>query len=246
MDDIIILFIVLGVAGIALPIAYTGKQINRTLTTMSNTSKESLVVTKGVSKVTSDKLLTRMKEENYALSLNLCSTVNCAMNNEHVDFEKIIKDGTEAARKIYINEIDSEVETKLGSLSVYDIMTPIDLIDTIKEDDTLEELYESTLKYKHMGYPVIDKNDNLVGIVAFDDFGKIKRARWKKTKVKSIMTPKDKLITANPSEPAIDAVLRMIRERKGRLPIIENGVLVGIISRSDSLRIITLLKSPTI
>lgn len=243
MDNLITLFVILGIAGIAVPIFYTGKQINKTLSTMSNTANESLTATKGVSQVSSNKLLTRIKEGNYALSYNLCSTVNNAIKKEPVNFEEIIRDGTETARKIYQEEIDSEVEIKVGSLSVSEIMTPIDLIDAIDEDDGIEKLYEFILKYKHMGYPVIDNRGNLKGIVAFGDLSKVKRERWKKTKVKSIMTPKDKLITANPAEPAFDAVQRMIRKDKGRLPVIENENLVGIISRSDSMKVFKRLLS---
>ena len=53
-------------------------------------------------------------------------------------------------------------------------------------------------------------------------------------KIKDIMT-RD-VFTASPKESIEDAILKMVNNRVNRLPVLENGQIVGIVSRADLLR----------
>jgi CBS domain-containing protein len=52
------------------------------------------------------------------------------------------------------------------------------------------------------------------------------------------MTPRSKLVFLRPNESATDAFVKFSKNEIGRLPVIENEKVVGIITRSDLLRIV--------
>jgi CBS domain-containing protein len=52
------------------------------------------------------------------------------------------------------------------------------------------------------------------------------------------MKPRSEIISASPDEPIIEAMVKMSAHGVGRLPVIEDGELKGIITRSDLMRTI--------
>ncbi|WP_232210785.1 CBS domain-containing protein [Methanothermococcus okinawensis] len=58
----------------------------------------------------------------------------------------------------------------LEKIPVKDIMTKN--IITISKNDNITKLKDFIEKYRHMGYPVVDENGKLVGVVTFKDLEK--------------------------------------------------------------------------
>jgi CBS domain-containing protein len=56
--------------------------------------------------------------------------------------------------------------------------------------------------------------------------------------VGQIMT--SKVITVSPGTPAMEAIQAVTRNRIGRLIVLDNGHVVGIVSRSDLMRVLEL------
>ncbi len=129
------------------------------------------------------------------------------------------------------------ISTLLSGLKVEDIMTA-DVI-TVSKDMSLEELYVFMLKHRHMGYPVVD-DGRVVGVVTFSDLSQIRREDWGRFKVEDIMSTK--LITCRKDEEVLDALMKMNRENVGRLLVFENDKLIGIITRTDIIRAIEILR----
>lgn len=82
------------------------------------------------------------------------------------------------------------------------------------------------------GLPVLD-NGRLVGIISRRDFKKIRRQDRLRAPVKAFMNPQ--VITIEPGKSPIEAARMMVRHDIGRLPVVENGRLIGIITRSDAM-----------
>jgi len=82
------------------------------------------------------------------------------------------------------------------------------------------------------------ENGELVGCVTIEDVKKVAKEKWEKTKVEKIMTAREKLILSSPEETVLDAMTKMSNHDIGRLPVIDEGELVGIISRSDVMHIV--------
>jgi len=118
------------------------------------------------------------------------------------------------------------IENVLKKIKIAEIMTPNPVYVT--PETRASEVLEMMLKYKHLGYPVVDDGE-LVGIVTLNDVAKAKDAI-----VRDVMTRK--VITINPEESAFKAFKLMNEHRVGRLPVVEDGRLVGIVSRTDLVR----------
>jgi len=111
-------------------------------------------------------------------------------------------------------------------------------VDSVSQEDTLEELSSEIFRLKHNGFPVLSGSE-LVGCVTSDDLRKVKKSEWPTTRVGQIMIPREKLLTMKTSEPAVNALNLMSNNRIGRLFVVDDsGKLVGIITRSDIVRTI--------
>ncbi len=141
---------------------------------------------------------------------------------------------------IYIGASQEEVGTRLSftleDVDVAQIMSRD--VTTVRPDTVLDEVVELMLERKHTGYPVLS-DGNLVGIITLDDVHRIPRDRRGRTNVESAMSTE--LVTVTPDTPAFDALRIMSSRGFGRLPVVENGELVGIISRTDLTRALEIL-----
>lgn len=115
---------------------------------------------------------------------------------------------------------------------------------TIKPQDTLRLARERMAQHRINQLPVV-VNDKLVGIVTDRDVrdaypSSLRLLRGKDIDefgdshiVEEIMTYS--VVTVSPQTSLRDAALQLRRQRFGALPVVENGKLVGIITRSDLL-----------
>lgn len=115
-------------------------------------------------------------------------------------------------------------------VTVSEIMTPRPDLRTVSPDTNLDELTKRMFKERHTGYPVID-NDQLVGLVTLEDTKTELADDEGVRRVADIMTTD--LSTIDSTTPVMDAIQKMQRDRIGRLLVVENGQLVGLISRTD-------------
>jgi len=83
------------------------------------------------------------------------------------------------------------------------------------------------------GLPVVD-NGRLVGIISRRDFRKIKKEKRLDAPVKAFMST-NVIVTQSDKSP-MEAARLMVKHDIGRLPVVENGRLIGIITRSDAMR----------
>jgi IMP dehydrogenase len=106
------------------------------------------------------------------------------------------------------------------------IATPI----TFHENDTLRHLHDVRARkgYTFSGFPILDEQDHLVGILTAAD---IKFARDMEAPLSSVMT-RD-VITAPRQTNLEEAYEMMMKQRIGKLPLVEDGKLVGLYSFTD-------------
>lgn len=128
------------------------------------------------------------------------------------------------------------VTVLLEKYNVREIMTQ-DVV-SVSPDINVEELSKFMFEKKHMGYPVVEGN-SLKGIVTFTDIRNIlPHERYAKL-VSDIMT-RD-VISVSPQDAASEAFKVMTRNNIGRVLVMDNGKLVGILSRSDLMRTMMLI-----
>jgi Zn-dependent protease/CBS domain-containing protein len=127
------------------------------------------------------------------------------------------------------------ISNALAELRVGDVMTT--KIDAIGPDVPVGEIVEYFMKYKHGGFPVM-RDGEFLGLVTVSDVKRVPREDWHRVRAGDIMKPRSEIISASPDEPIIEAMVKMSAHGVGRLPVIEDGELKGIITRSDLMRTI--------
>jgi CBS domain-containing protein len=140
-------------------------------------------------------------------------------------------------------------------MKAHDVMTWGTI--TVEPEASVTRAVRLMLQNKISGLPVVDAKGQLVGMVTEGDFlrrGELgterRRPRWLEfllgpgrlaaeyvqssgQKVSEIMTPEPK--TISPETPLDEVVRLMERHRIKRLPVVQDGKLVGIVSRANLL-----------
>ncbi len=131
----------------------------------------------------------------------------------------------------------TKITVTLEGVSVDEIMTRE--VDTVTPDLTVAELMERIAVKRHMGYPVV--NGGLQGMVTFQDAVAVPRDRRDRVRVGDISSKE--IVAIEPNAPALDALKRMADRKIGRLLVTEGDRLVGILTRTDLMRAVSLYQA---
>jgi len=123
----------------------------------------------------------------------------------------------------------------LQDITVADAMSSP--VVTVEPTTPLSRLVEMMYETKHLGFPVVDRGA-LVGIVALADVHKITSQDREAMQVRDVMTRSP--TTLPPSAPLLDALKIITGKDIGRIPVVSDGALVGIVTRTDVLRVMEL------
>jgi len=138
---------------------------------------------------------------------------------------------------IYMGAVEEEktvtLEGLLAKYRVGDIMTSNPIYVT--PDTTVKDVIDLMLKHKHLGYPVVE-NDRVVGIVTLKD---IMNADENDV-VANVMSRE--VVVVTPNTEVFEALKLMTEKRIGRIPVVEDGKLVGIVSKSDIVKLAEILE----
>lgn len=107
-------------------------------------------------------------------------------------------------------------------------------VRTIRPETTIDEAQRILLRYGHSGLSVVDAEGQLVGVISRRDLDIALHHGFSHAPVKGYMTTNLKTITPNTALPEIESL--MVTYDIGRLPVLDRGQLVGIVTRTDVLR----------
>lgn len=108
-------------------------------------------------------------------------------------------------------------------------------VRTISRDVSIENAQKLMVRYGHNGFVVTD-GDIVEGIISRRDIEKAYHHKLNQSPVKDFMS--DVLVTIKP-DTTFDQIEKLIIENNmGRFPVIDNGKLVGIVTRTDILKAI--------
>ncbi len=116
-----------------------------------------------------------------------------------------------------------------SSIALADIMSyPV---TTVQEKTSMEEVAKVLRKVGCTGLPVVDEKDSIVGVISRRDFKRISRDNQMQSPVKAFMSRNPVVMEHDKS--ATEVIQLMIQKDIGRIPIIQDGKLIGIVTRSD-------------
>ncbi len=117
-----------------------------------------------------------------------------------------------------------------ASVQISDLMSfPV---ISISPDTTMEEAAKVLREKGCTGLPVLE-DGRLVGMISRRDFKKIKSPGRLKAPVKAYMSTN--VVTIEPGKSPMQAARLMVKYDVGRLPVVENDRVIGIITRSDTM-----------
>lgn len=115
-----------------------------------------------------------------------------------------------------------------ASVQIGDLMSfPV---HTVHPDMTMEEAAKLMRIKGCTGLPVAEEG-KLVGMISRRDFQKLHRDSQLRAPVKAFM--RQPVQTIEPGKSPLQAARLMIRQDIGRLPVVEDGRMIGIVTRSD-------------
>ena len=139
-----------------------------------------------------------------------------------------------------LEELESRLEAMIvPALTVDDVMTtPVMAVD---QDSSVNDAYRIMLRYGHSALPVT-REGRLFGLITRKDLDKAQLHGYGEAQVKEFMT--EGVITV-PSGASIEEVHRtMVVHNIGRLPVVAQGELRGIVTRTDLLRALYPISMP--
>ncbi len=83
---------------------------------------------------------------------------------------------------------------------------------------------------------MVMQNGQVTGLITPNEVKGVDRERWEQTSVQSVMRPLAQLQTVTADAPAIQALEIMSRNDINQLPVVSNGRVEGVLSRSHILR----------
>jgi nanoRNase/pAp phosphatase (c-di-AMP/oligoRNAs hydrolase) len=120
-------------------------------------------------------------------------------------------------------------ESHQTSVKIKDLMSFPVL--TLASDTTMNRAGRMLWEKGYKGAPVMD-NEKLVGILSRRDFAKLKKKSHLQSPVRAFMSKN--IITIDPGASPGHTAHLMIKHDIGRLPVVAQGKIVGIFSRSDA------------
>ncbi|WP_053070522.1 CBS domain-containing protein [Alkalihalobacillus pseudalcaliphilus] len=109
-------------------------------------------------------------------------------------------------------------------------------VKSILETKTIDFAGQEMQKFGHSGLPVLNDQEKLVGVISRRDADKALRHQLGHAPVKAYMTTS--LVTIEEDYPLTIIQDLMMQNNIGRLPVVSNGKLVGIVSRSDVIEVL--------
>jgi Zn-dependent protease/predicted transcriptional regulator len=120
----------------------------------------------------------------------------------------------------------------LQDVTVGDMMSSpvISVSQTLPVSQVINMMYTS----KHLGFPVVER-DTLIGMVTLADVNRTASIDREAMQVRDIMTRDP--ITLPPTAPVIDALKIMSARNFGRIPVVQDGKILGIVTRTDIIKV---------
>lgn len=146
--------------------------------------------------------------------------------------------GSAMIRSIFLNS-DSIIElikeliegNQQSSVQLGDIMSyPV---FSVSDDTTMEQAATILREKGCTGVPVVN-SDKLVGVISRRDFKKMRKDLHMKSPVKAYMS-KD-VLSIDLRKSPLEAVRLMMKHDIGRIPVVENDEIIGIVTRTDAMR----------
>jgi len=128
-----------------------------------------------------------------------------------------------------------EMRGALAGLRAGDIM--LRELPTVERSITLVDYMQELVRTGRRCHLVVD-DGQLVGLMSIHALNSVPRDGWANTSVQAAMVPREKVVWSRTDEPALSLLERMMSQDVNQMPVVENGRVVGLVTRDSLLRMI--------
>ena len=123
----------------------------------------------------------------------------------------------------------------LTGVKVGDIMTRniVTVPAEIKLDQLLDHYF---FRFRFASFPVIEE-DKLIGLITLHDLKEVEREKWVSVSAKEVMIPLQESLVIDKNSEVTEALTKMATGGFGRLLVVEDHKLIGILSQRDITRL---------
>jgi predicted transcriptional regulator len=114
---------------------------------------------------------------------------------------------------------------------------------SVPPDITVERLITDYLFHTSLREFLVRRDEDLLGTVSLDQLAAVDQGARSRMTVEEVMTPISEDIKISPENVLSDALRKMNENHFNRLLVIENGKLVGIVTKNGVLRLLELKSS---
>lgn len=128
------------------------------------------------------------------------------------------------------------LQRSLSDVKVEEIMST----DVVKVSSSLpldRLVQDYFMSHKFGRFPVVE-GEKLVGVITLHDVKSVPREEWPTRTVADTLKPLDNSGVTGPGQEAVQALMQMAREDVGHLIVVEDGHLLGLVTRTDIMRLV--------
>ena len=126
------------------------------------------------------------------------------------------------------------LERALRDLNVRELMRPAP--EPVLETWSLQRVADERVLAQAERALFVEDMGHVSGLITVADLSKVPRAEWETTTVRAAMVPSERVITVTSEVSALEAMRLMQEHDVHQLPVIDDGTLVGLLTRGDVLR----------
>ncbi len=133
------------------------------------------------------------------------------------------------------------LESIFKGVTVSQVMNPNPM--TVPANISLQRLVDEYFLPNGLRSAIVVQGDQFAGLITLGDIRHVPREQWTQTPVGMVMIPADRLHAISPTQNLNDVLSLMGSHDVNQLPVVENGRVVGILSRDAIIRYIEVHRS---
>ncbi len=163
--------------------------------------------------------------------------INVAALVEHFDGGGHNRAAAALIRQRPVNDVYDELRDLLDEyvqphIKVRDIMSMG--VRTVSPNETVKSVAQHMLRTGHEGFPVVDSENKVVGLVTRNAVDRAMQHKWDLQPIHRIMQAGS--VSASPEDSAERLRSMMIHSGWGQIPVVDNEHLIGVVTRTDMIR----------
>ncbi len=133
------------------------------------------------------------------------------------------------------------LQSTLRGVTVGEVMNSTPL--AVSPDISLQQLIDEDFLPHGLRYALVMQGDQLAGLITLSDIRHVPREQWGYITVRQAMVPVERLHVVSPQQSLNDVMPLMAGHNVNQLPVVQNGTVVGVVSRDAIMRYLEVRRS---